>query len=186
MIPPGLAFVALSPRALAAMENATRPSFYLDLRKALKSWGKADTPWTPAVSLVVGLDTALQMIREEGVENIWQRHERLATALRAGVSALGLKLFSEAPSFAVTPVWLPAGIDWNAFNTALKADNGITIAGGQGDYAGKIFRVSHLGYYDDLDMITFVAALERTLEAQGYSFAIGAGLAATQRSLLRA
>lgn len=184
MIPPGLAFVALSPRAIDAVGRSTLPRFYFDLRRALKSWEGADTPWTPAVSLVVGVDAALEMIRAEGIENVWRRHARLATALRAGIAALGLKLFSDAPSFAVTPVWLPEGIDWKAFNATLKNDNGITIAGGQDEFAGKIFRVSHLGYYDELDMITFVAALERTLAAHGYPFTVGTGLAATQKSLL--
>ena len=184
MIPPGLAFVALSPKAVDAMGRSTLPKFYFDLRRALKSWEGADTPWTPAVSLVVGLDAALEMIRAEGIEHVWRRHERLATGLRAGVAALGLKLFSDAPSFAVTPVWLPEGIDWKAFNATLKNDNGITIAGGQNEFAGRIFRVSHLGYYDDLDMITFVAALERTLAAHGFPFTPGTGLAATQQSLL--
>jgi serine---pyruvate transaminase len=184
MIPPGLAFVALSARAITAMQSAKLPSFYFDLRKALKSLEQDDTPWTPAVSLIIGVDVALEMIRAEGIENVWARHKRLSTALRSGIAALGLKLFSDYPSYAVTPVWLPDGVDWKAFNKTLKIDNGITIAGGQDEYAGKIFRVSHLGYYDDLDMITVVAALERTLAAQKYKFVLGAGLAATQKSLL--
>jgi aspartate aminotransferase-like enzyme len=185
MIPPGLAFVALSERAEKAMDRSALPKYYFDLRRALKSWGAADTPWTPAVSLLVGVDAALAMIRAEGIENVWRRHERLATALRAGIAALGLKLFSDSPSFAVTPVWIPEGIEWKAFNATLKNDNGITIAGGQDDFAGKIFRVSHLGYYDDLDMIAFVAALERTLAAHGYPFTLGAGLAAAQISFVQ-
>jgi aspartate aminotransferase-like enzyme len=185
MIPPGLAFVALSERALGAMERATIPSFYLDLRRYLASYRKNDTPWTPAISLIMGLDEALAMIRDEGIENIWARHRRLALGLRAGVAALGLKLFSNAPSFAVTPVWLPDGVDWNAFSKALKVENGVTIAGGQGEYAGRIFRISHLGYYDDLDMVTAIAALERALSACNVPVDVGAGVAATQRELLR-
>jgi aspartate aminotransferase-like enzyme len=184
MIPPGLAFVALSKRAIAAMEHSTIPRFYLDLRKALKSYEKNDTPWTPAVSLVVGLDASLQMIRNEGIENVWRRHRRLSAALRAGITAVGLKLFSTSPSFAVTPVWVPEGVDWKRFNKSLKTDNGITIAGGQDDYAGKIFRVSHLGFYDELDMVTVVAAIERSLAAQKYEFNTGSGVAAVHRAFL--
>ena len=184
MIPPGLAFVALSARAIEIMQGSRLPKFYFDLRKALKSYEKDDTPWTPAVSLVVGVDLALEMIRAEGIENVWKRHERLARALRKGISAAGLRLFSNAPSFAVTAVWLPEGMDWKGFNKTLKVDNGITIAGGQEEYAGKIFRVSHLGYYDDLDMITFMAALERTLVAHRHKFSVGSGLAAVQEALL--
>ena len=185
MIPPGLAFVALSKRAIAAMETSTLPKFYFDLRKALKSYEKNDTPWTPAVSLVIGVDSALEMLRAEGIENIWRRHERLATAVRSGVVALGLKLFSEFPSYAVTPVWLPEGIDWKIFNKILKSKYGITIAGGQDDYAGKIFRISHLGYYDELDMVTMVAALEMTLKECGYKFELGAGVQAVLKSFAR-
>jgi aspartate aminotransferase-like enzyme len=186
MIPPGLAFVALSKRAVEMMQSSKLPKFYFDLRKAMKSYEKGDTPWTPAVSLVVGVDVALEMIRAEGIENVWARHKRLSTSLRAGISEVGLRLFSDSPSYAVTPVWLPDGIDWKAFNKTLKIDNGITIAGGQDEYAGKIFRVSHLGYYDDLDMITVMAAIERTLAVHKHKFTLGAGLAATQRVLLSA
>ena len=183
MIPPGLAFVALSKRAIDMMQSSTLPKFYFDLRKALKSFEKDDTPWTPAVSLILGVDLALEMIRNEGIENVWKRHERLAASLRAGMSAVGLKLFSNSPSFAVTPVWLPEGIDWKAFNKTLKVDNGITIAGGQDEFAGKIFRVSHLGYYDELDMVTVMAALERTLAVHNHTFTLGAGVGAVQRLL---
>jgi aspartate aminotransferase-like enzyme len=184
MIPPGLAFVALSRRAVEAVQKSTVPRFYFDLKRALKSYEKGDTPWTPAVSLVVGVDAALEMIRAEGIENVWARHKRLAVALREGIAALGLRLFSDSPSYAVTPVWLPENLDWKAFNKTLKFENGITIAGGQDEYEGKIFRISHLGYYDDLDMITVVAALERTLAVHKFKFSLGAGLAATQKALL--
>ena len=184
MIPPGLAFVALSGRAIEAMEQSRLPKYYFDLRRALTAYRANDTPWTPAITLVIGVDAALEMIRAEGIENIWARHRRLALALRAGVAAIGLKLFSENPSYAVTPVWLPEGIEWKTFTTTLKNDNGVTIAGGQGDVAGKIFRISHLGYYDDLDMIAVVAAIERTLAAMKYRFDPGAGVAATHRALL--
>jgi aspartate aminotransferase-like enzyme len=184
MIPPGLAFVALSDRAVEATRHSTLPRFYFDLSRALKAHETGDTPWTPAVSLIIGVDAALEMIRAEGIENVWARHRRLALALRAGMAAIGLSLFSDAPSFAVTPVWLPEGVAWNTFNRALKIDNGVTVAGGQGEYAGRIFRISHLGYYDDLDMMTVVAAIERALDAAGYRFEPGAGVRATHRSLM--
>ncbi len=185
MIPPGLSFVALSPRAVKAMESSTIPKFYFDLRRALKSLATFDTPWTPAVSLIAGLGAALEMIHAEGIENVWARHRRLALALRAGIGAAGLRLFSDSPSYAVTPVWLPEGVDWTAFNRALKIENGVTVAGGQGDYTGRIFRISHLGYYDDLDMVTVMAAVERALEAVGISGRLGKGVAAVQKELVR-
>ena len=180
MIPPGLALVAVSSRAIGAMETSKLPKFYFDLRKALKAYEKNDTPWTPAISLIIGLDAALQMIRAEGVEKIWRRHERLATALRAGIEAIGLRLFSDSPSFAVTPVWVPDGIEWKKFNSILKGKYGITIAGGQEEFAGKIFRIAHLGYYDELDMITILSALEMTLITCGHQFDPGKGVAAAQ------
>ena len=125
----------------------------------------------------------MQKIREEGIENIWARHKRLANAIRAGVVGAGLKLFSEFPSFAVTPVWVPEGVEWKQFNKILKGKYGITIAGGQDDFTGKIFRISHLGYYDELDMITMIGALEMTLQECGYKFELGSGVKATLNAL---
>ncbi len=184
MIPPGLSFVALSKRAIEASETATMPGFYLDLRQALRAYTSGSTPWTPAISLVIGADAALGMIRREGIEQVWARHRRLAHGLRAGLEAIGLRLFAGNPSASVTAVWLPEGIGWNALNTSLKRDNGLTVAGGQGDFSGKIFRISHLGYCDELDMITMMAALERALAAQHHRFTPGAGVSATHRALL--
>ena len=185
MIPPGLAFVALSARAISALASSKLPKFYFDLRKALTSYEENDTPWTPAASLIVGVDIALQMIRSEGIENVWRRHERMAHAVRAGVSAIGLRLFSQFPSHAVTPVWMPDGVEWKHFNKILKNTYGITVAGGQDEFAGKIFRISHLGYYDELDVVSVVAAIERALFECGWSFDVGAGLKAIQESFMR-
>lgn len=178
MIPPGLAFVCLSQRAISAMEKSTTPKFYFDLRKAFKSFADDDTPFTPAITLVIGVDAALQIIKDEGIENIWHQHERKANAIRAGVTALGMKLFSNSPSFAVTPVWLPENVDWKKFNSTLKKTYGITVAGGQDEFTGKIFRISHLGYYDEFDMVTIIAALEMSLNEVGYSFTSGVGVQA--------
>ncbi len=184
MIPPGLAFVALSARAIAAVERSTLPRFYFDFRKALAAYEKNDTPWTPAASLIIGADRALRMIRDEGIEHVLERHRRMAHAIRAGVKGLGLRLFSDHPSFAVTPVWLPEGVEWKRFNTILKKTYGVTVAGGQDEYAGRIFRISHLGYYDELDAVTLMAALERTLAECGWSFTPGCGVAAVQQALI--
>ncbi len=184
MIPPGLAFVALSQNARAAMEKAALPRFYFDLRRALAAAETNDTPWTPAIALVAALDLALAHMKEEGIERIWERHRRLAMALRAGVRALGLRLFSESPSYAVTPVWLPEGVPWKHFQSVLKTEHGITIAGGQGEFTGRIFRIAHLGYFDELDMVAVVAALERALIRCGYVVAPGDGVTAVQQTLM--
>jgi aspartate aminotransferase-like enzyme len=144
-----------------------------------------DTPWTPAVSLVIGVDGALEMIRAEGIEQVWARHDRVGRAVRAAMHALGLKLLaSSSPSNALTAVWIPDGIDARRFNKTLKDTFQITIAGGQGPLQGKIFRVAHLGYYDELDMIALISALEMTLHACGYRFEVGAGVRAVQQSYL--
>jgi serine---pyruvate transaminase len=184
MIPPGLAFIALSDRAWKRVETANLPRYYFDLSAAKKALGKNDTPWTPAVTLIIGLEKALKMVREESIEGIWNRHARLADALRSGCTALGLKLFSSSPSNALTAVYVPEGVEFKKFNSVLKQKYGITVAGGQGDLKGKIFRISHLGYYDELDMMTMIAALERTLVEVGVSIKPGDGLAAAQEVFL--
>ncbi len=184
MMPPGLALVALSERAIKAIETAKLPSYYLSLKKALKSYQNNDTPFTPAVSLIIGLDESLQMIKAEGIEHVWKRHQRLSAACRTGCEALGMRLFSNSPSFAVTPVWLPEGVDWKAFNKVLKLENGITVAAGQDAYAGKIFRISHLGFYDELDMLTVIGALEMTLKKINHPFEVGSGVSAVMKAFL--
>jgi serine---pyruvate transaminase len=185
MMPPGLALIAVSERAQDIVNaRHDRPQFYLSLKKALKSHAGNDTPFTPAVTLIIGLAEALEMLRDEGIENVWARHARLASACRQGCEALGMRLFSASPSFAVTPVWLPDGVNWKEFNRILKVGNGITVAAGQDDFAGRIFRISHLGYYDELDMLSVIGGLEFTLSEMGVPFEIGSGVAAVQRAFL--
>ncbi len=179
MIPPGLSFIALSERAWNAVESSTLPKFYFDLRAARKAHAGDDTPWTPAVTLILGLEVALEMIREEGVEELWKRHDRLARALRAGVTALGLRPFGRPASNAVTAVELPERGE--EFMTLIKKKYRITMAAGQDRYKGKIFRISHLGYYDEADMLSVLYAVEGALSDIGATFETGAGLAAAQR-----
>ncbi len=181
MIPPGLAFIALNDRAWELVERSRSPHYYFDLLRARKSFKEHDTPWTPAISLFIGLDAALEMIRRETVEAIWRRHARLAAAVRAGIQALGLKLLSKSPSNALTAVWNPEGCDAKLFNTALKSTYGITVAGGQGHLKGKIFRISHLGYYDELDVIGVISAVELALRDAGYRFEATSGVSAAQQ-----
>lgn len=179
MIPPGLAFIALSERAWSATESSDLPSFYFDLTQARKALEKGDTAWTPALTLVLGLAEALKMIRSEGREQVWARHDRLASGLRAGMEALGFELFASPASNAVTSVRFPEGGE--DFQKIMKASYGITMAGGQAHLKGKIFRISHLGYYDDGDMLAFLHYAERTLSDMGLSFETGAGVSAAQR-----
>lgn len=181
MIPPGLSFIALSERAWKRVDLSRLPKYYFSLTKARESLKSNDTPWTPAVSLLIGVDVALEMIRAEGIENVWARHDRLARAVRSAVLALGLKPLAVFPSNALTAVWIPEGLDAKKFNKTLKEKYQITIAGGQGHLTNKIFRIAHLGYYDELDMIAMVSALEMTLRDCGYTFEAGTGLQAAQR-----
>lgn len=185
MIPPGLAFIAVSERAWKKINQTENRVFYLSLKKAKKALESGDTPWTPAITLVIGANEALRMIKQEGIENIWKRHAKLAEGIRIGVKALGLKLLSKNPSNAITAVLMPEGIEFKKFNDALKYEFGITVAGGQEDYKGKLFRISHLGYYDELDMISMISALEFTLKKVGYKFEASSGVSAIQNYFLR-
>jgi aspartate aminotransferase-like enzyme len=175
MLPPGLALVSASEKARAAMKDAKCPAFYLDLRKYLKELPKDTTPFTPPVNLIFALGKALDMILEEGVESSWARHRVLSRAARAAMASIGLEIYSERPSVVVTTVKMPAGVEFGAFNHELKS-RGITIAGGQDELKGKIFRIATLGYYNVFDVVTIVSAVEIALAAAGYSFELGRGV----------
>ena len=182
MLPPGLAACSVSAKAWKAYERSTLPKFYFDWRKYQKNIEKDTTPFTPAVTLVLGLNESLKMIREEGIENTIARHSMLAEATRKGAEALGMELFApaEGRGAAVTPVWVPEGVDGKAVVKIMKDKYGVTIAGGQDDYAGRIIRIGHLGYFGEFDIITTLAALEMTLAGLGYSFERGSGIRAAE------
>ena len=182
MLPPGLAALSVSQKAWRAYERSTLPKFYFDWMKYKKNIDKDTTPFTPAVTLILGLNVALGMIREEGLENTIARHSMLAEATRKGLEALGLELFapSDGRGSAVTPVWVPEGVDGKAIVKTLKERYGVTIAGGQDHLVGKILRVGHLGYFGEFDIITTLAALEMTLAGLGYEFERGAGIKAAE------
>jgi len=183
MLPPGLAACSVSKKAWKAYERSDLPKYYFDWMKYQKNVAKDTTPFTPAVTLVLGLNQSLEMIREEGIENTIARHSLLASATRAGVEALGMRLFApaEGRGNAVTPVWVPEGIDGKKIVKIMKDTYGVTIAGGQDDYAGRIFRIGHLGYFGQFDIITTLSALEMTLAELGYDFEPGSSLAAAER-----
>jgi aspartate aminotransferase-like enzyme len=182
MLPPGLAAVSVSAKAWKAYERSTLPKFYFDWGPYKKNLADSTTPFTPAVSLIIGLVESLKMMREETIEGVIARHSRLAEATRRGCEALGMKLFAppEGRGSAVTPVWVPEGVDGKQIVRIMKNKYGVTIAGGQDDYAGRIFRVGHLGYFGEFDIITTLAALEMTLAELGYDFERGAGIIAAE------
>jgi aspartate aminotransferase-like enzyme len=185
MLPPGLAFIALSPKAWRAAETAKCPKFYFDLAKERKNLKKDTTAYTPAVSLITGLKEALLMIKEEGIENTFARHDRLARATRAGAVALGLKLLApKSPSTAATGVYVPEGVDGEKIVKYLRDTMGVTMAGGQDHLKGKILRIAHLGYVDTFDTVVAMSSIEMALKKFGHPVKFGAGVAAAQEILL--
>jgi aspartate aminotransferase-like enzyme len=182
MLPPGLSFCALSERAWARARTARLPKYYFDLAAEHRALRKNEAHFTPAVSIMLGLREVLRMIEAEGLANVFRRHERLARATRAGVEALGLELFAKAnPSPALTAVLAPKGVDSEKVLSAYSASHNITIAGGQGEMKGRVFRLGHMGYVGDFDVLTALAALEQVLDELGHPVDWGAGLAAAQK-----
>jgi aspartate aminotransferase-like enzyme len=180
MLPPGLAMVAVSEKAWKANARSNLPRFYADLARERKSQEKGETHFTPAVTLIVGLQESLRMLKEETLPGVFVRHERLAKATRAAAGGLGLELFAATPSNAVTAIRVPSGMDGTAVVRQMRTRYGITIAGGQDHLKGKIIRVAHIGYFSEFDIITAVSGLEMTLSDLGYAIRPGSGVAAAQ------
>ncbi len=186
MLPPGLGFISVSKKAWKLVEESKCPKYYFDLKDAKKALDKNDTPFTPAIGLVIALNEALKIMRSEGLEEIFKRHRKLAEATRAAVSALGLEPFSPtAASDAVTAAKIPAGIDGEKLVKIMRDEYGITIAGGQGEMKGKLVRIAHMGYISEFDIILGIACLEKVLKRMGYNFELGAGVKAAQEALLK-
>jgi aspartate aminotransferase-like enzyme len=184
MLPPGLAFAALSDKAWEFAGKSTLPKFYFDFKKELKNLTQNQNAYTPAVSLIMGLAASLQKIKSEGLENIFARHAQLAKATREAMLALGLKLYApQAFSNAVTAVVAPQGVDGQKVVKILRDKHNLTIAGGQDQAKGKIFRIAHLGYVDKFDVIMGVAAVEMTLKELGYAVEMGKGVQAAMQVL---
>ena len=185
MLPPGLSFVAMSDRACAAYATSDLPKFYLDLGPYRKTAAKDSNPFTPAVNLYFGLEAALDMMQKEGLEAIFARHERHRAAAQAGMEAIGLPLFAAKGhgSPAITAV-APEGLDAELLRKTVKEKFDILLAGGQDHLKGKVFRIGHLGYVCDRDVLTAVSAIEATLQSLGlHKGTMGAGVAATSAAL---
>lgn len=189
MLPPGLAFISVSPKAWAVSDQVTGPRFYFDLRAARKSLlEKSTTPYTPATSLIVALQETLQIMQEEGLENIYERHVFYKKLVRTAIKALGLEPLTsdEAGSWAVTAVKRPDEIDVKKITKLMRDKHNVLIAGGQGQLQTEIFRIGHLGYVHVNDIIMTIAALERTLKELGMDIQLGQGVAAVQELLVQA
>jgi serine---pyruvate transaminase len=182
---PGIAFASVSEAAWAATRKATNPRFYFDWAAYKRSYEGEDpeSPWTPAISLMLGMRAALRLYLDEGPEEVLRRHELLSRATKEGARALGLDLYGEHPerAWAVTTIKVPGGVDGKAIVKRMRSDHGMIIAGGQGPLAGKVFRIGHLGYYDRFDILRCLAALELTLGSLGYPVKHGAGVAAAEQ-----
>ncbi len=186
-LPPGLALVALSEKAWKFADQSKCPHFYFDLKKERKNLANQTSAYTPAVSLVIGLRAVLKSLKEEGLENVHKRHNRLARATRAATKALGLKMVApDAPADSATGVFLPDGIDGGKIVKSLRDDFGVTLAGGQDQWKGKVIRIAHLGYVDTFDTIIAISAIEMALKKFGHAVEMGKGVAAAQEILLEA
>lgn len=180
MIPPGLAFAALSSRAWQATERSDLPKYYLDYRKAHQRGLEGSVPYTPAITLLAGLQIALNHICTEGIRSTISRHSMMASATRHAIKAIGLALFATSPANTLTSIRLPDEIDGKTFVKMMREKHGITYAGGQGELHGKIVRIAHLGWMNENDVIVAISAFERGLADIGYDMSIGAGVTAVQ------
>jgi aspartate aminotransferase-like enzyme len=182
MLPPSLGFCAFNEKAWRKTKSSTLPKFYFNLTDELKYVAKNEVRFTPAVSIVVGLREALGLLEAEGLANVFKRHDRLARATRAGVEALGLELFAKAtPSPAVTAVAAPKGVDSEKIAATYSRSHNITIAGGQGEMKGKLFRLGHMGYCAEFDVINALAGLEQVLAEIGQPVDFGSSVRAAQK-----
>jgi aspartate aminotransferase-like enzyme len=180
MLPPGMAFAALSPKAWEFVKASKCPKYYFDFAKQLKSQQKNQTAYTSAVTLTLGLQQVLGWIRERGLERIFAHNRKLSAATKAAVKAMGMELFSKQyPSDVLTAVLAPAGVDGQKVVAKMR-EKGIWIAGGQAQAKGKIFRIAHMGFIDEQDLLGTLGALEIVLNDLGYKVQLGVGLKAAQ------
>ncbi len=173
MLPPGLAFASVSEKAWALTKTAKCPEYYFSYTKARKSLEKNTTAYTPAVSLIMGLDEALKIIKQEGIEAVWTRTEEMGKAMRAGMIRMGLELYSKRPASALTSVNVPQGVNGDALPKKVRVEYGLTIAGGQDELKGKIFRVSTMGYADLMDVPMALTVIGMALKELGFDAEIG-------------
>jgi aspartate aminotransferase-like enzyme len=184
MLPPGLAYVSVSPKAWQVIEaNTAAKNFYFDLKRYRAKLPENDTPFTPANTLIKAQRVSLKKIRAEGIENLWARHARMGAAARAAIAAMGLTNFAERPNNAMTVIAVPPGIDGNELLKNLEKKYGYKLANGQDTLKGKIWRLSHMGYCDAFDVIGAISALELALLDAGFKLQPGVGVAAAQRTL---
>jgi len=183
MLPPGLAFVTMSEKAWRFTEQSNLPKYYFDFKAYKKSLGKSTTPYTPAITLIIGLRKALDLILKEGIDNVLHRNAVMAEATRKAVKALGLELLSKKPANTVTAIKAPQGVDGAEWKNLLAKKYGMNVAGGQAQLKGKIIRIAHLGYIDPFDILAVISAIEMSLKELGYPVKIGEGIKSAEEVL---
>jgi aspartate aminotransferase-like enzyme len=182
MVPPGLAFLSISPKAWAHMETAKLPRYYFNLKREKKFAANGESAWTASTALMLALNEALQYIKSIGMPKLIANAEQLARATREACLALGLELFApQHPSASVTAVKAPEGLDSGVIVKEFRDRFGAIIANGQGEMKGRIFRIAHLGYFDAADLFAVIAELELILYANGIPVTLGTGVAAVQK-----
>jgi len=181
MVPPGVAFLSVSPKAWKHAESATLPHYYFDLKKEKKNGANGESSWTPSTAIILALGEALRYVRQVGMANLIENTQMLARATRAAMQELGLELFAaKSPGASVTAVKAPRGVDSGVIVKDFRNRFGSIIANGQGSMKGQIFRIAHLGYFDFTDLFGVIAGLEIILQANGYPVKLGAGVAAVE------
>ncbi|MBL5981113.1 class V aminotransferase [Petrotoga sp. HWH.PT.55.6.1] len=183
MMPPGIAMIALSDKAMKVVENSNNRRYYFDLRAYKKSF--PDSPYTPPVNLVYQLAKATQTLKEETIESVWERHRILAEATRAAIKAMNLELFAERPGNVLTAIKVPQNINGEGIVKFLRDEWGVTFAGGQSQLKGKIIRIAHLGYMSKFDVIVAVSALEMAFNKFGFEVELGKGVKAAEEVFMK-
>jgi serine---pyruvate transaminase len=181
MIPPGLAFVSVSPKAFNLAGVSKLPKYYFCYKAAKKAADKDDTPWTPAITLVIGLVEAIKIIKQETLESVIARQKKMADAIRAAAKAMGMELFApNAASDAVTAIKVPSNVDGAKLVKIMRDTHGVGIAGGQAELKGKIIRIASMGFMTQWDIIVVISCLEIALKQLGYDFELGCGVKAAE------
>ncbi|NQS99692.1 MAG: alanine--glyoxylate aminotransferase family protein [Candidatus Omnitrophica bacterium] len=183
MLPPGLAFCSVSNKAWELVKSSKLPKFYFDFKKAKKTYDKNDTPFTPAVSLIVALREALLLIKKQGLAEVFKQHQLKAHAARAALEALGFKIFSKTSCNVLTAAFTPEGVDSTELTKLMRTKFGVSVANGQGEFKGKIIRLAHLGHIQAADLIKGISVLEQALAELGQKIEKGKGVQAAEKVL---
>ncbi|MDN5343099.1 alanine--glyoxylate aminotransferase family protein [Oceanotoga sp. DSM 15011] len=184
MMPPGIGLISFSPKALEIAKNCTNNRYYFDINYYSKKF--PDSPWTPPINLVYQLAKSVEMLKEETIEGLWERHELMAIATRAAMKAMNLEIFAKNPGNVLTSIKVPENVDGKKIVSFLRDSWGVTFAGGQDTLKGKIIRVAHLGYMSQFDVIVGISALEMALTKFGYDVELGSGVKAAEKVFLEA